>query len=310
MSAGLISTDQLAERLAGAGRSPRTVAAYSRHWRKLRVWCLSQGIEPENLDAAQAGRCYDELAAGTSLSTRIQMLAAWSYWFKQLDIPNPFAKVDRPRHAAEDQPIRHFSVPQVASLLGYLEDRANDGYFECLYYHMAWLLFSSMCRFDEIAQLTWSDVRISLDGGLVLSIRGKGNRHSEIPLPSACALRLEDWRKQQARFRTIRRIHSLTGVDFCRSPYIFAGRGGKPVTNQAFNAALRRACKALGWSHLATAHCLRHSGATQLLEGGADIREIQEVLRHKSIKTTARYLHVANPRRKELYARLTEQFKT
>lgn len=305
-----LSTDLLAERLAGAGRSPRTVTAYSRHWRRLRVWCLSQGIEPDAMDTGQARRCYDELAAGAALSTRIQMLAAWSYWFKQSEIPNPFARVDRPRLSAEDQPIRHFAVPQIASLLGHLEDRSRDGYFECLYFHLAWLLFSSMCRFDEVARLTWPDTRTSVDGGLVLAIRGKGNRHSEIPLPATSARRLEEWRKQQARFRTIRRIHSLTGVAFCRSPYIFSGRGGKPVSNQAFNAALHKACKALGWDTCATAHSLRHSGATHLLEEGADIREIQEVLRHKSIKTTSRYLHVSHPRRKELYARLTDQFST
>jgi integrase/recombinase XerC len=144
--------------------------------------------------------------------------------------------------------------------------------------------------------------------GVVLRIKGKGSKHAEIPLAEVPSRRLSEWRSSQQEYRTRRRLLTLHGVAFCRSPHVFAGRGGRPVSNQAFNAALAEASERADVP-ATTAHMLRHSGATQLLNDGADIREIQEVLRHRSITTTARYLHIASPRRAALYARLPGHFE-
>ena len=75
---------------------------------------------------------------------------------------------------------------------------------------------------------------------------------------------------------------------------MFAGPGGEPYTNQSFNAHLGRACKDLRLQTILTAHGLRHSAATILLnDQGKNLREVQEALRHRDIRTTARYTHVA-----------------
>ena len=83
------------------------------------------------------------------------------------------------------------------------------------------------------------------------------------------------------------------GIAFAASQFVFAGYSGAPFSNRAFNLRLRAACRALGVGEI-TAHGLRHSAATILLnQVGKDLREIQELLRHKNIRTTVRYTYVA-----------------
>ena len=73
---------------------------------------------------------------------------------------------------------------------------------------------------------------------------------------------------------------------------MFAGFSGAPFSNRAFNLRLRAACLVIGVGEI-TAHGLRHSVATILLNHvGKDLREIQELLRHKNIRTTVRHTHV------------------
>jgi site-specific recombinase XerD len=93
-------------------------------------------------------------------------------------------------------------------------------------------------------------------------------------------------------------------VEFAKSELVFPGRDGTPISNQAFNRRLATACRAAG-EPIITAHGLRHSAANLLLnDKGRNLRELQELLGHRSMATTARYTHIDRERLRGVVAEL------
>ncbi|HEY5707760.1 MAG TPA: tyrosine-type recombinase/integrase [Terrimicrobiaceae bacterium] len=171
----------------------------------------------------------------------------------------------------------------------YLKSR-RQGYGSALAFHLTNALFQTACRFEEF-QPTWTDCQAVGKEIVALRIKGKGSVFQDVPVPARLSAALLDWKALQEGFKG-RRIMAPGGINFAGSQFVFAGYSGAPFSNRAFNLRLRAACRALGVGEI-TAHGLRHSAATILLNHvGKDLREIQELLRHKNIRTTVRYTHV------------------
>jgi integrase/recombinase XerC len=148
------------------------------------------------------------------------------------------------------------------------------------------LLYGSGLRVAEVAGLTVD--RLDLARGRV-TVMGKGSKEREVPLSDPAREALETYLRRGRR--------ELSDG----SPSAFFNRRRRPIGTRDIRRLVGRyGERTLGGRHV-TPHTLRHSFATHLLEGGADIRAVQELLGHASVATTQRYTHVSRTRLFEAY---------
>ena len=150
------------------------------------------------------------------------------------------------------------------------------------------LLYAAGLRVSELINLKLQD--INLEAGFV-RIFGKGSRERIVPIG------VHAREKVSAYLKTVRsrRLKQTT------SPYLFIARAAKPMTRQGFWKLLRRYAMQAGLKKKITPHSLRHSFASHLLEGGADLRAVQVMLGHVDISTTQIYTHVTRDHLKKLH---------
>lgn len=159
-------------------------------------------------------------------------------------------------------------------------------------------IYSAGLRVSEVAGLCDGD--LDLKAGIA-RIRGKGKRERLAPLGSYALRALR-------RYLAVRKLHP-------REPQgdeapVFVNRFGRRLTTRSVARLLKKYLRQTGLDARTTPHSLRHSFATHLLEAGADIRSVQELLGHKSLITTQIYTHVNAARLKEVYERAHPRAKT
>jgi len=157
------------------------------------------------------------------------------------------------------------------------------------------LLYAAGLRVSEALRLDLED--ISLDGAFVRVI-GKGDRERLVPVGEVALDAIRAW--LDGPRRAIVAEHHVQPI---RGGPLFVSRTGKRLARQQAWTIVKRAAAAAGLTGRVSPHTLRHSFATHLLEGGADLRIVQELLGHASISTTQLYTHVTGERIREVYAR-------
>jgi integrase/recombinase XerD len=179
------------------------------------------------------------------------------------------------------------SVEEVRRLLNAPQSRNPQGIRDAA---MLEVLYAAGLRVSELVGLKLQDVH--LDAGFV-RVMGKGSKERVVPIGQYAREKLlfylGNGRNLMLKNRT--------------SPFLFIARAGRPITRQGFWKLLRRYAEAAGLAKNITPHSLRHSFATHLLEGGADLRAVQVMLGHADIATTQIYTHVANDRLREVHRR-------
>jgi integrase/recombinase XerD len=152
------------------------------------------------------------------------------------------------------------------------------------------LLYAAGLRVSELTRIRVHE--INLDAGFV-KVFGKGSKERVVPIGDAAKNQIE-------QYLTMGRRALLKGRN---SPYLFVNRSGKCLTRQGFWKLLKRYAVKAGITAKIYPHTLRHSFATHLIEGGADLRSVQIMLGHVDIATTQIYTHVARERLKRIHER-------
>ncbi len=148
---------------------------------------------------------------------------------------------------------------------------------------MVEVLYASGARVSELCGLDMQDIDYERN---TIRVIGKGNKERTIPLGNPAMRALDAWLKEGRP--------SLAGDKSDRA--VFLGARGKRIDQRTVRTVVYQALEALEGAVKLGPHALRHSAATHLLEGGADLRTVQEILGHASLATTQIYTHVSTER--------------
>ena len=141
------------------------------------------------------------------------------------------------------------------------------------------LIYGSGLRISECQTLTWDRIN---EHELLVRVLGKGNKERIVPLTESFVRRIANYKQMQL---DAGHIPTATG-------YVFLSEDGKPFGLRTLRNDIQHLLREIGWEGKASPHVLRHSFATHLLENGAEIMSVKEMLGHSSISTTQVYTHV------------------
>jgi integrase/recombinase XerD len=152
------------------------------------------------------------------------------------------------------------------------------------------LLYATGCRASEISNLQMRDVHLS---DRYCKAHGKGNKQRITPLGDAAVAAIEDYLQHERP--------QLAAAASTSPPWLMLSRRGRRLRREAIWEIVKNYARRCGASSDVSPHSLRHSFATHVLAGGADLRQVQELLGHASIATTQIYTHVDQTRLKKVH---------
>jgi len=259
-----ILRQRMLQDLTLGGYRPETIRQYIN---SIAAFARFHGRSPEHLRHDDVRRWAEHLGQQSLSTQRLrQHFAALKFLFRKT--------LGRPAEVAflscRQQPSRPptvLSPEEVARLLGGFEAHKYRVFFT--------LVYATGLRIGEACPLETRDIDAARQ---VIQVReGKGGKARLVQLPEPLLHALREYWK----------------VERPPAPYLFTTRTGRPLSEDVARRALRLAAARAGLSKRVTPHVLRHSYATHLLEGGADLRVIQVLLGHTDVRTTTRYLQVS-----------------
>lgn len=275
------------------GLSEHTVAAYRRDLGGYIEWLTEHDIaDTADVDAAVIGRFIadragaDPAPAATSLARLQSSVRGWHRFLARegIEVDDPSGRLRPPKAPRRlpkaltiDQVERLLAAPSGDDPIG-LRDRA-----------LLELLYATGARVSEAVGLDVDD----LAHGDVLRLRGKGNKERIVPVGSFARAAVDAY---------LTRVRPGLAAKGRASSRLFLGARGAPLSRQSAWLVIRAAAEHAQITSEVSPHTLRHSFATHLLQGGADVRVVQELLGHASVATTQIYTHVSVDTLRDIYA--------
>ncbi len=274
------------------GLSDHTVAAYRRDLAGYLDWLHGRGVgDSSEVDPGLVAEFAAERAsaipppAASSLA-RVQSSVRGLHRFlarEGIETTDPTVRL-RPPRLPRRLP-KALTIDQVERLLATPDDTLTGLRDRALLE----LLYATGARVSEAVQLDVDDV----GHGDILRLRGKGSKERIVPIGSYARAALDAY-LTRARPELSRRGRA--------TPRLFLGARGAPLSRQSAWLVLQHAAERAELTAHVSPHTLRHSFATHLLQGGADVRVVQELLGHASVATTQIYTHVSVDALRDVYA--------
>ncbi|HYA45650.1 MAG TPA: site-specific tyrosine recombinase XerD [Acidimicrobiales bacterium] len=280
---------------AEKGRSTNTLAAYRRDLSAYEVWLRDRGIELATVTETTVARYTSQLKgsglAPASVARALVVLRCFHRFLQNEGtvVSDPASGLKPPR-VPQALP-KALSEAEVGALLGAvagnepakLRDRA-----------ILEVLYGTGMRVSELTGLSLADLAVE---DQLARVFGKGSKERLVPLGRYARAALEDWLGTGGRQAV---LHNRR-VGREDSGAVFLNLRGRRLTRQGIDRIVRSYAGRVGLGRRASAHVLRHSCATHLLDHGADIRVVQELLGHASIATTQVYTKVSAERLRAAY---------
>lgn len=275
------------------GLSANTRQAYERD---LRLFCKTLGFKNSdalvNVSREQITGYMTQLKEkGLAAATIARKLAAIKAFYRFMTAEgymdaNPAEVVEAgtkgiklPRVLSEDEVVRLLSQPDITTAEGF-RDRT-----------MLEVLYATGMRVSELISLTLE--RVDLNMKYIIAF-GKGSKERIVPLGSVAAEFLQQY---------LEKVRPKLTHEDRNTNIVFLAFGGHELTRQRFWQIIRAYGRKANINKALTPHILRHSFATHLLDNGADLRSVQELLGHSDISTTQIYTHLTNKRLRDIYAK-------
>lgn len=247
---------------------------------------ISWPTEAIEIDAFLAEQ-KDQHKATSSISRMISSLRKFYQWLARQNIQklNPMIEVDPPKK--EHRLPVALSVEEIEKLLMQPDVKKKLGIRDKALLEM---LYATGMRVSELISLTEENVHQDLK---LIKVFGKGSKERLVPISDLALSWLEKYEKE------VREPMLLKNGNY--SEYVFLNNRGGSLTRQAVWQIIKHYCQTAGIEKDVTPHTLRHTFATHLLENGADLRVVQEILGHSDISTTQIYTNLTQKHIYEVY---------
>jgi len=279
--------------------SPNTVSAYLNDLAQFDAFlretghaCDESGVQIDRLDRLAVrsfmGRLYEQSNSGTTMGRKLSALSSFfkflcregylkTNFAKTIPIPKKVNKL--PSHLSVDEMFRLLDLPQPDSFTG-ARDRA-----------ILELFYGTGVRISELVGLSPDNFRLEQRS---VKVRGKGNKERLLPLGKKTVGAIKNYLEHRTEYLRKKKPDPIP-------VRLFLNQRARPISVRGVRKIMTRYIRSNHFPENISPHSLRHTFATHMLEAGADLRTIQEMLGHASLSTTQKYTHLTIDRLLETY---------
>jgi integrase/recombinase XerD len=262
------------------GYSPNTIEGYEMDLDKLRAYAKENGLDMVKMEYEQLEAfIFDAFKTVRSEATQARILAGIHSWFRFLLYKDyieqdPSELIEGPRKSKHLPTV--LTVEEINRMMAAIDLSSNEGHRNRA---MMEMLYGSGLRVSELVGLQLS--HIYLDEHYML-IQGKGSKQRLVPISPVAEEWFGYWMQERSAWPLKPESKDIA----------FVNRYGRPMTRAMVFTIVRQLCANAGITKTVSPHTLRHSFATHLLQNGADLRVIQQLLGHEDLATTEIYTHL------------------